>query len=388
MRSFGMEEELLVDARSGLPRAVAGAVLAAADRHDWQPGRHERGHRMEKELQREKLECATRPVTRTGELQEAIRHWCREAARHAETAGAMVAAIAAAPLPVRPLLNAGRRYAWMGEQSQEQLTCGCHVHVAVESDEEAVAFLGRIRPWLSVPTAISANSPYWQGENRGYAGYRSRVWNGWPCAGPVDVFGSADHCHEQVAAMVGPGVLRDRGMIYFDARPAAVHPTVEIRVTDPCPDSTAPVLPAALTPGLVETAARAWRDGRPPDRVGTSLLRPASWRAGRSGLDGPPPHPRTMRETSPRQAVGALHRHVREARVDHGADDPVREGIASLERHANGASTRRRLLRDEGGPARMVTRCAELTTDGENTSGQAKTPLPGDDTHDRAERTV
>lgn len=32
--------------------------------------------------------------------------------------------------------------------AQEQLTCGCHVHVSVESDEEGVGVLDRIRPWL------------------------------------------------------------------------------------------------------------------------------------------------------------------------------------------------------------------------------------------------
>ncbi|MFD9561821.1 glutamate--cysteine ligase [Streptomyces sp. NPDC059994] len=372
MRSVGVEEELLlVDARSGFPQAVAGAVLAAAERQAWEgPGEVTSSHHLEKELQKEQLEFATKPVTRMGELQEEIRRRRHEAARHAATAGAVVAAIATSPLPVRPLLNVGKRYKWMGEQfgltAQEQLTCGCHVHVAVESDEEGVAVLDRIRPWLSVLTAMSANSPFWQGQDSGYASYRSRVWNRWPSAGPVDVFGSADRYHEQVTAMVDTGVLRDRGMIYFDARLSAVYPTVEIRVADVCLDPATPVLLAALARGLVETAARAWRDGRPPARIGTSLLRLASWRAGRSGLDGPLLHPETMRETSPVAAVGALYQHVRAALVDHDDDELVREGIAKLERRGNGAQTQRRLLRDEGDLARVVTRCAELTTGGED----------------------
>ncbi len=64
-----------------------------------------------------------------------------------------------------------------GLTAREQLTCGCHVHVAVESDEERVAVLDRIRVWLPVLTALSANSPFWNGEDTGYASFRSQAWN-------------------------------------------------------------------------------------------------------------------------------------------------------------------------------------------------------------------
>lgn len=125
------------------------------------------------------------------------------------------------------------------------------------------------------------------------------MWYRLPSAGPVDVFGSADRYHEQVRAMVDTGVLHDEGMIYFDARLSATYPTVEIRVADVCLDAATPVLLAALVRALVETSARAWRAGEPPARIDTALLRLAAFRAGRSGLDGPLLHPRTMRETSP-----------------------------------------------------------------------------------------
>ncbi|WP_435972623.1 glutamate--cysteine ligase [Streptomyces sp. Qhu_M48] len=368
MRSVGVEEELLlVDARGGAPLAVSGAVLAAADRLAWQrPGGGPEKHEFEKELQKEQLEFATKPVTEMGELREEIIRIRGEAARHAATAGASVAAIATSPLPVRPSLSVGRRYEWLGKQfgltAQEQLTCGCHVHVSVASDEEGVEVLDRIRPWLAVLLAMSANSPFWQGEDSGYGSYRSRVWNRWPSAGPVDIFGSADRYHEQVRAMIDTGVLRDEGMMYFDARLSATYPTVEVRVADVCLDPSDAVLMAALVRGLVETAARDWQDGVPPARVGTSLLRLASWRAGRSGLDGPLLHPETLRETSAEHAVSALYQHVREALVAAGEDEWVREGIARLHERGTGARVQRQLLADGGSLASVVGRCAEMTT--------------------------
>ncbi|WP_330460916.1 glutamate--cysteine ligase [Streptomyces sp. NBC_00820] len=369
MRSVGVEEELLlVHARSGEPLALSGAFLAAADRSAGQPPPNGGGpgHAFEKELQQEQLEFATRPVTQMGELQHEIVRCRAEARRHAASAGALVAALATSPLPARPSMNAGKRYDWLGRQfgltAQEQLTCGCHVHVSVESDEEGVAVLDRIRPWLPVLTAMSANSPFWQGEDSEYASYRSRVWNRLPSAGPVDVFGSADRYHEQVRAMLGTGVLQDEGMVYFDARLSASYPTVEIRVADVCLDARTPVLLAALVRALVETAARAWRAGEPPARIGTHLLRLAAWRAGRSGLDGPLLHPQTMTETSAERAVRALYAHVRQALAEYGDEERVREGIADLLDRGNGARLQRELLRTRGSLAAMVTDCARITT--------------------------
>ncbi|MFD9722968.1 glutamate--cysteine ligase [Streptomyces sp. NPDC059072] len=368
MRSVGVEEELLlVDPHSGAPLAVAGVVLAAADRLAWdRPGADgSPKHEFEKELQKEQLEFATKPVTEMAELQAEIIRIRGEAARHAATAGAVVAAVATSPLPVRPSLSAGRRYRWMGEHfgltAQEQLTCGCHVHVSVASDEEGVAVLDRIRPWLAVLTAMSANSPFWQGGDSGYASYRSRVWNRWPSAGPVGIFGSADRYHEQVAMMIETGVLRDEGMVYFDARLSATYPTVEVRVADVCLDASTPVLIAALVRGLVETASRAWQDGHPPARIETSLLRLASWQAGRSGLDGSLLHPESMRETRAEHAVDALYQHVGEALKDHGDDEYVREALARLHERGNGARTQRRLHADGRSLGSVVTDCAKMT---------------------------
>ncbi|MFC9293762.1 hypothetical protein ACFTWH_06875 [Streptomyces sp. NPDC057011] len=55
-------------------RRASGAVLAAADRQAWQrPGTGGRGkHEFEKELLKEQLEFATKPVTDMAELQEEI----------------------------------------------------------------------------------------------------------------------------------------------------------------------------------------------------------------------------------------------------------------------------------------------------------------------------
>jgi carboxylate-amine ligase len=211
----------------------------------------------------------------------------------------------------------------------------------VASDDEGVAVLDRIRPWLAPLLALSANSPFWQGRDSKYASFRSQVWARWPSAGPAELFGSARAYHETVRAMTDCEVLLDSGMIYFDARLSQRYPTVEVRVADVCLHVDDAVLVAAVSRALVETAAREWRAGRPAEPIRTELLRLATWRAGRSGLDAELVDPRTLRPAPAGAVLDALLAHVRPALEDAGEQDAVRELRAELVRRGNGSRIQR-----------------------------------------------
>ena len=180
-----------------------------------------------------------------------------------------VVAVATSPFKVRPTPTENERYARMTEMfgiiARQQLTCGQHIHVSINSPDEGVAALDRIRGWLPLLTAISANSPYWQGQDTGYASYRSIAWGQWPTAGPTEAFGDVDGYHRAIAGLLATGAAMDDGMIYFDARLSAKYPTLEIRVPDVCTDVGDSALIAALARGLVDTSATDWR-ARPAGR--------------------------------------------------------------------------------------------------------------------------
>ncbi|NEB78657.1 glutamate--cysteine ligase [Streptomyces sp. SID14478] len=363
MRSVGVEEELLlVDRESGEPRAMSHAVMAVAAR-----GADE-DDVFEAELHREQLEFATRPHEKMVDLAQDIASWRRTAADHAERLGGAAAALATSPLPVNPTVGSGTRHQWLAEEfgltTQEQLTCGCHVHVFVESDEEGVGVLNRIRPWLPVLVALSANSPFWQGKDSGYSSYRNRVWGRWPSAGPVELFDDAAAYHRQVEGMVETGVLRDKGMVYFDARLSAAHPTVEVRVADVCLEPSTTVLLAMLVRGLVETAARAWRAGEPPAEHPVALLRLATWRASRSGLDDQLVSPELMRPVPARSAVDSLLAHVRPALEDAGDFEEASALASRLLRDGNGTRLQREAFRRTGSLRDVVAECVRRTHSG------------------------
>jgi carboxylate-amine ligase len=400
MRTFGVEEEmLLVDAATGYPLALAdqithqkaltsGPVIAAgaaagstgnANGHgpagagagagagDGDGDGDADDETPVAELQREQVETGTAPSSSLDDLAAQLAERRAAAARAARRTGAEVAALATSPLPVQPSVTLDERYMKMAEQyamtAQEQLTCGCHVHVSVASEDEGVAVLDRIRPWLPPLLALSANSPFWQGRDSGYSSYRRQVWDRWPSAGTTGPFGTPRTYHETIDSMLATGALLDEGMVYFDARLSRHYPTVEIRVADVCLEVGDAVLLASLTRALVETAAREWRQGVPPLPHRTEVLRLAGWRASRSGLDGELVHPVTGRAAPAEAVIRELADHVGAALADSGGGpaDATADLLEALLARGNGA-TRQRRVHDSTGDLAAVVRTAVART--------------------------
>ena len=361
MRTVGVEEELLlVDVHTGKPRSVASQVIAAT-KADSGPA----AGGVEAELQRYMVETQSSVASELADVADELRKWRRVVANAAREAGAGVAAIAAAPVAGTGLISPAPRYQQMAERfgptAQEVLTCGCHVHVSVESDEEGIAAIDRIRVWLPVILAMSANSPFYGGRDSGYASYRSQLWMRWPSAGPTDTFGTAHAYHELVRSMVESGVLLDDGMIYFDARLSRHYPTVEIRVADVCIDLEDTLLVAALCRALVETAAVEAARGDPVPQMPTSLLRLAVWRAGHDGVGGVLLDPLSGRPRPWIEVMRDLVIHVHDSLEGFGDIERVEVGIDRLTRDGSGATSQRRTFAKTGQLVDVVVEAVRRT---------------------------
>ncbi|QAY71224.1 carboxylate-amine ligase [Xylanimonas protaetiae] len=354
-RTVGVEEELLLLTPQGSPAPRAREVLETAAPGDGP---------LEHEFMEEQLETATPPVRTLADLADALRAGRAGAQDAAGAHDARVAALATSPVAFTGTTVSRVRYlkarSHFGITAWEQLTNGCHVHVAVADDDEGVAVIDRIGPWLAPLLALSANSPFWQGGATGYESFRSQVWSRWPTAGPTRVFGSAAAYHQAVETLVATGTILDEAMVYFDARLSARYPTVELRVADVCLDVDSAVLLAALARALVETAARAAAAGEPPPDAPPELLRTAHWRAGRSGLDGDLLDPATWRPAPAHDVVGALVAHVRDALSDAGDLQDVTDLLGALWSRGNGAARQRAwAAASEGDLAAVALRAAD-----------------------------
>ena len=280
--TLGVEEELhVVDlvTRELVPRAPD--ILARLD-----------ADHFSAELHRSVVETNTPVAATLDDLRDGIVERRRTAIGVAESLGLGLVATGTVPLvdleslPVTPTSRYRRMLDDYQLLAREQLICGAQVHVSVPDRDEAVAVAQRVAPHLPVLLALSTSSPFWMGEDSGYASVRSLVWLRWPTAGDPGPLGSAAEFDDLVDDLLASGTITDPKMVYFDVRPSAHLPTVELRVTDSSPDADTVVLLAGLFRGLALRARDDHRAGRPMVRVRPPLHRAAMWRAARSGLEG------------------------------------------------------------------------------------------------------
>ncbi|WP_433720727.1 glutamate--cysteine ligase [Actinoplanes sp. CA-051413] len=280
--TLGVEEELhVVDlkTRELVPRAPE--VLDQLDEAHFSA-----------ELHRSVVETNTPVAATLDELRDGIVSLRRRAIGVAESLGLGLVAAGTVPLvdldslPVTPTSRYRRMLDEYQMLAREQLICGAQVHVGIPDRDEAVSIAQRVAPALPVLLGLSASSPYWMGEDSGYASVRSLVWLRWPTAGDSGVVTSAADHDALVADLIASGTITDPKMVYFDVRPSAHLPTVELRVTDSSPDADTVVLLAGLFRGLVLRARQDYRAGRPIEVIRPPLHRAAMWRAARSGLEG------------------------------------------------------------------------------------------------------
>jgi carboxylate-amine ligase len=309
----------------------------------------------------------------------------RAAAAVAESEGLGIVAAGTVPLvdPLRLAVTPSSRYERMLEDYQllarEQLICGAQVHVQVSDRDVAVAVAQRVAPFLPVLLAISASSPFWTGEDSGYASSRSLVWQRWPTAGLSGETRTAAEHDALVAALVASGTITDPGMIYFDVRPSAHAPTLELRVTDACPEVDGVVLLAGLFRALVRRERDAVLADRPALHHPAPLLRAAMWRAARSGLEGELVDlPRSPRPVPAAAAVTGLVDGLRPQLEDTGDLAQVEELVERLLARGSSAAQQRRAYQRRGRLTDVVDLLLARTRAGAGDLGSAPGPAaPG-----------
>jgi carboxylate-amine ligase len=287
--------------------------------------------RFGSELQRSVVETNSRPYVRLIDLAEDLAALRRGVVSAAEGLGLGIVAAGTAPVADLDVLKVtpDPRYENMLDEYQllarEQLICGAQVHVDAGDRDLAVTVAHRLAPWAPVLLALSASSPFWLGSDTGYASYRMLLWSRWPTTGAIGPFGAAAEYDGMIDDLVRSGVISDPGMIYYDIRPSAHLPTLELRIPDACPRLEDVVLLTGLFRALVIDEIAAVADGRPALPARPELVRAATWRAARSGLEGDLVDPVAGVPVPPRQALETLLNRLRPRLEDSGDWELVAE---------------------------------------------------------------
>jgi carboxylate-amine ligase len=162
--------------------------------------------------------------------------------------------------------------------------------------------------------------------------------------------------------LVAVGTVSDESYIYWHVRPSSRYPTLELRVGDVCLTADESVALAGLFRSLVRTTHAAL-SGPAPGDASHEMLRAATWRASRHGLDGPLVDVLRREEVPAALLVRRLLTHLRPDLIEHGEWEAVSERVEAVLDRGNGARRQRAELRRTGN-LQEVTKMIVQSTNG------------------------
>ncbi len=195
----------------------------------------------------------------------------------------------------------------LGYVARRNNTFSLHVHVGVRGADRAVQVCDRLRPILPLLLAVSASSPFLEGQDTLLHSARSQIFTkSFPRCGVPDAFGDWRAFREYLELLIDTGSIVEYTQVWFSIRPHASFGTVEVRVADAQITAAESEGLASLIVACVGQAMRDIDEGvafeHPPHR----LIEENMWRAIRHGLDGRMIDLRSGTEVPTRAAIDAL----------------------------------------------------------------------------------
>ena len=171
---------------------------------------------------------------------------------------------------------------WVAER---ELIFGLHVHVGMETAEQAIAVANALRTWLPELLALAANSPFWHGRDTGLSSARIKVFDTFPRSGLPPAFASFEEYELLVERGVRANSFKDYTFIWWDLRPHPKLGTIEVRICDAQTrlDTVAGIV--ALIQSLAATLAQRHERQGTLQTQPVTLINENKWRAARYGLD-------------------------------------------------------------------------------------------------------
>jgi carboxylate-amine ligase len=164
--------------------------------------------------------------------------------------------------------------------------CGMHVHVGVEDDDLRIDLMNQVSYFLPHILAASTSSPFWHGNDTGLKSYRMTVFKSLPRTGLPEHFSSWGEYQRHVNVLVEAGIIQDATKLWWDVRPSARYPTIEMRVADICTRIDDAVALATVFVLLLRMLYRRRRRNQRWRTYANMLVAENTWRAQRYGVDG------------------------------------------------------------------------------------------------------
>ncbi|AVO39084.1 carboxylate-amine ligase [Pukyongiella litopenaei] len=281
--TLGIEEEyLLVDRDSGCLTTAPPALMEACQK-DLQG-------QVSPEFLQCQIEVGTAVCPTIGHARDDLRRLRASVSRHAETHGLSPIAVSCHPFAdwKDQQHTDKERYSdiqrALGGVARRMLICGMHVHVGIEDRELRTDLMPQICYFLPHLLALSASSPFWQGEDTGLASYRLTVFDNLPRTGLPPQFQSWAEYERTAQILIDLGVIEDTTKIWWDLRPSHRFPTIETRIMDVQPRLEHTLSLAALIQSVSRMLCRLRERNQRWRIYDRFLIAENRWRAQRYGM--------------------------------------------------------------------------------------------------------
>ncbi|NEM91550.1 glutamate--cysteine ligase [Galbitalea soli] len=174
------------------------------------------------------------------------------------------------------------RTQWWGRQL---MIWGVHMHVGIEERAKVLPILSGLLTFYPHFQALSASSPYWAGEDTGYASNRAMMFQQLPTAGLPPQLASWGEYERVVDDLTHVGVIDHFSELRWDLRPSPRWGTIELRFCDGLPSAAEVASLGALAQCLVEDLSCRLDAGEQLPSMQPWYVRENKWRAARYGMD-------------------------------------------------------------------------------------------------------
>jgi carboxylate-amine ligase len=290
--TLGVEWELaLVDGQTGELASVANEVLrGVAAKHPELNEDDEHPH-IKQELLLNTVELVTGICETAGEAKEDLNRSLAAVREITDPMGVEVFCAGSHPFSppqLQPVTDKARyaklidRTQWWGRQ---MVIYGVHVHVGLDRREKALPVLDGLVNYFPHFQSLSASSPFWGGEDTGYASHRALMFQQLPTAGLPFQFRSWGEYESYVQDMFTTGVIDTLSEIRWDIRPVPNLGTIEMRICDGLATLEEVGAIAALTQCLVDEFSTTLDNGGTIPTMPPWHVQENKWRAARYGMD-------------------------------------------------------------------------------------------------------
>jgi carboxylate-amine ligase len=300
------------------------------------------------ELMESVLEISTNPCADVREAGTALRALRRQVRDIADKRGLLIGSAGTHPLArwEDQRITAAPRYRDLVSElrfvARQEIIFGLHVHVGVDDPDKAIHVANGMRVHVPILLALSANSPYWRGDDTGLASTRMPIFRAFPRVGIPPYYDGWEDYERRIGFMVDTGVMEDYTWLWYDVRPHPNFGTVEIRAMDAQTHIEHTLGLAALIQAMVKELCEHHDAGKQLTEYPYEMLDENKWLASRHGLEGELVDLPERSTVSAKALAQRLIDRLREHAQDLGAEDEL-DGITDLLEHGNGAFRQRKV---------------------------------------------